>query len=235
MDLSEEAIKYVKDNKKKILSDFVNEELLESRDVPVSFFMAGSPGAGKTEFSKNWVKLLDDLMKSKKSSNFKIARIDPDEIRSILPGYNGKNSNLFQDAVSLVVNKIYDFVLTKKYNILLDGTFSKFDQAKNNIERSLRKNREVHIFYVYQDPIKAWEFSKKREILEGRKIELDVFVEEFFSAKDSVDKIKEHYGKRVVVDLIKKDYQNKVEKIFFNVSSITRLTHISDKKKKVVK
>ena len=47
--------------------------------------MAGSPGAGKTEYSKRFV---DGV---KKDTGASIVRIDGDEIREILPQYNGSN------------------------------------------------------------------------------------------------------------------------------------------------
>ena len=86
-DISEEAYRYAKKNKKKIRKQFIGDEL-KSNDQPVFIFMAGAPGAGKTEFSKH---LINQLQKNELRNG--IVRIDADEIRKIfIPmGYKGKN------------------------------------------------------------------------------------------------------------------------------------------------
>ena len=147
-------------------------------------------------------------------------RIDADEFREFCPGYNGNNSHLFQGATALAVNKLYDYALVKKYNVLIDGTFSSYKYAEENIKRALKREREVYIIYVYQNPPVAWDFTLKREKLEGRKINLEVFIDDFFRAKENVNKIKEIYKNRVNVILIKKDYNNIVEKTWLNIDNI---------------
>lgn len=94
---AEEAVAYVKVNQKQLLNHFVAD--VQSTRKPVSIFMAGSPGAGKTEFSKH---LIDEIMGAKG----KIVRIDPDEIRVWLPQYKEGRAELFQEAVSTAVSKI---------------------------------------------------------------------------------------------------------------------------------
>ena len=58
---------------------------MKSSTSPESYFMAGSPEAGKTEYSKRFV---DGV---KKDTGASIVRIDGDEIREILPQYNSSN------------------------------------------------------------------------------------------------------------------------------------------------
>lgn len=222
MDISDRAIEYIKDNKNNLYSKFVNEAIYKQVKYPTSFFMAGSPGAGKTEYSKRFIKIFKEKGEKadKDIANYLIVRIDADDIREMLPDYNGSNSSLFQGATSLGVSKLYDFVLKKKLNALIDGTFSSYKYAEENIKRSLNKNREVYIFYIYQDPILAWKFTKIREIKEGRNIPIEVFVEDFFESKNCVNKIKKIFKTKVNVDLIKKDYNNKNEKVWFKIDNI---------------
>lgn len=73
-------------------------------------------------------------------------------------------------------------------SVMLDGTFADYKKAKSNIQRSLDHARYVSIFYVYQDPILAWEFTKAREALEGRKVPKNIFVDSLFKAKENVGK-----------------------------------------------
>ena len=58
--LSEGAIKYIKENKRNLLEKFASPSIFSVDAVPVSVFMAGSPGAGKTEFSKNLIKRFEN-------------------------------------------------------------------------------------------------------------------------------------------------------------------------------
>ena len=86
-----------------------------------------------------------------------------------------------------------------------DGTLSKIDIARENIQRSLKRNRFIQIFYVYQDPIQAWNFVQKREMLEGRKIEKEHFILQYFTARDSVNSLKKEFGDQIKVDLLVKN------------------------------
>ena len=165
---------------------------------PVSVFMAGSPGAGKTESSKN-------LIKKFSKDDHQILRIDPDELRSKIPGYTGDNSYLFHGAVSILVEKIHDLALKNNQSFVFDGTLSKIHIARKNIERSLSRGRFVQIFYVYQDPVQAWNFVQKRELIEGRRIEKEHFITQYFAARDSVNCLKKEFGEKVKVDLLVKN------------------------------
>jgi predicted ABC-type ATPase len=160
--------------------------------------MAGSPGAGKTEAS---IELIEKL-------GTRVIRIDPDELRSECPGYTGANAYLFQPAVSVLVEKIHDMALEQNQSFLLDGTLSHYERARRNIERSLGRNRTVQILYVYQDPKLAWDFVVARETEEGRRIRPDTFVDQYFAARDVVNRLKHEYGARVAVDLLLKNNDN---------------------------
>lgn len=65
-------------------------------------------------------------------------RIDADEIRCIIPSYNGENSHILQSAASIGVEKLYDYVLNKRKSAIIDGTLAiDFTKVANNLERSL--------------------------------------------------------------------------------------------------
>lgn len=162
--LSKAAMAYVKTNARELVYAYADPEKILPDRTPVSVFMAGSPGAGKTEFSK---RLIEELFSDGRG---RVVRIDPDEVRKLLPGYTGSNAHIFQGAVSVAVDKIHDHVLRHNQNFILDGTLSDFERAKHNIERSLEKQRTVFIFYIYQDPIIAWQFTQRRELKEGRRV-----------------------------------------------------------------
>ena len=99
------AIKFVKKNKKLIISKFADSTKFPPSQNPFTIFMAGSPGAGKTEFS---ISLINQL--GERDPNTKVVRIDADEIRDIIPQYDKTNSNLLQSAAAIGVEKLFDHV-----------------------------------------------------------------------------------------------------------------------------
>lgn len=227
MDISEKAYSHIKKivKNKELYKYFTSDKKYKPYERPVTFFMAGSPGAGKTEFSKNFLK------NAYEEIGMPIVRIDADEIRDLCPGYNGKNSHLFQHAVSFGVSQLYYYVLKEKYNALLDSTFSNINHAESNIRLALNKNREVDIMYIFQDPIRAWEFTLKREKIENRKITLDVFIHDFFKAMGNVNKVKQIFKNKINVDLIKKNYSNDIKIYKMNIKTIDRYIKINYTKK----
>jgi len=202
------AIKFARRNKDAIARELTDTEKYLPDNIPISVFMAGSPGAGKTEFSKNLISILE------KDPNRHVIRIDADEIRPRMPDYTGHNSHLFQGAVSIVTDRIHDFVLKKKQSFIFDSTFAKYDKAIANINRSLEHGRPVDIFYLYQKPHVAWKFTEAREKTEGRNIPKSAFIEEFFGAQDTVNRIWQKFQQKVTIFLVKKDFEkNIVEEI----------------------
>ena len=203
------AIEFAKRNKLRIAKELTDPSKYELDAVPVSVFMAGSPGAGKTEFSKNLIKILERV------NECRVVRVDGDEVRPLIPGYTGNNSRLFQGAVSLIVEKMYDLVLHQKQSFVLDSTFAKYEKAADNIMRSLAKSRPVFLFYMYQKPEVAWKFTQAREVLEGRNIPKAAFVDQFLGARETISRIFDEFGERVTIFFVKKDFEkNSVESIF---------------------
>ena len=195
------ALDFARKNKKDIAKRLTDASRFLPEDEPVSVFMAGSPGAGKTEASIELLAIVEE--------NFaEILRIDPDELRHEFPYYTGDNSWLFQPAVSVLVEKIHDLALKQKQSFLLDGTLTNYDKAKQNIARSLKKNRVVQILYVYQEPALAWEFVKSREAVEGRHIKRETFIDQYFAARNVVNQLKTAFGSDIRVDLLLKNTDN---------------------------
>ena len=203
-----QAIEFAKRNKVRIAEEMTDPAKYAPDVVPISVFMAGSPGAGKTEFSKSLIKILEA------DEERRVVRIDGDEVRPLIPEYTGNNSHLFQGAISLVVEKMHDLVLHNKQSFVLDSTFSNYAKAADNIRRSLEKSRAVFIFYIYQKPEVAWKFTQAREEAGGRNIPKSAFIEQFFGAREAVDQISSEFSDRVVIFLVKKDFEkNTVENI----------------------
>lgn len=199
--VQEEALAFARKNKKEIAKRLTDKSRFIAEDEPVSVFMAGSPGAGKTEASI-------ELLANVEERGAEILRIDPDELRHEFPRYTGDNSWLFQKGVSILVDKIHDFALKQKQSFVLDGTLSHYKIAEKNISRSLKKDRVVQIIYVYQEPMLAWEFVKSREIVEGRGIKPEHFIDQYFEARNVVNQLKLKFGTDIKVDLLVKNTDN---------------------------
>lgn len=201
------AIAFIKSNRTALSKRLTDKNIYPSEDMPVSVFMAGSPGAGKTETSKAFLKQFEET-NEKGEVTFQVLRIDPDEYRAFIPGYTGDNSWLVQPAVSLLVERVLDTALKQKQSFLLDGTFANVAKSLDNIERSLNKDRFVQILYVYQHPSLAWEFVLAREAVEGRKIPFDRFASQFVAAQNSVQAAIDRFGDQVLVEVLVKPIDN---------------------------
>ena len=212
------ALEFVKNHKKELIERFCPGSICHPVTDPVSLFMAGSPGAGKTEVSKGLVKKFNDIP----------VRIDADEIRSFCPGYTGTNAHLFQKAANKGVNILYDHALHNDINCIMDGTFA-YAGAAENIDRSLRHKRRVEIWFVYQDPIRAWEFTKAREAQESRRVLKETFIRAFFESRDNARAVKDRFGPSVELNILIKDYEKNDEDMYLNVQS-SELDSLADQR-----
>lgn len=220
--ITEKAIEFARKNKKQIAKKYTDKTKFKPETAPVSVFMSGSPGAGKTESAIELIK--------KFSNSSSVLRIDSDELRKEFEDYDGRNSSLFQSATSILVDKIHDLALSQKQSFVFDGTLSNMERSVENIRRSLNKGREVFIVYVYQDPIQAWGFVKKREAKDGRKVPKEAFIEQYFAARANVNLIKGMFtkeGETIKVDLIEKNIDGTNLRYKENISVIDN--HIKEK------
>lgn len=132
--LREQAIDFARSNKKRISKKLTDPDVYVPENNPVSVFMAGSPGAGKTEASK---RLLERF------KGQRVLRIDPDDLRAEFPNYDGANSWLFQGAVSILVDRVLDLAFRQSQSFVLDGTLAARKISEKNIERSITQQSEI--------------------------------------------------------------------------------------------
>lgn len=195
--VADEAIAFARSNKRRIASELTDPKLHPPEKDPVAVFMAGSPGAGKTESSR-------ELIGKFEGQGVKVLCIDPDELRRYFQAYDGTNSYLFQGAISILVDRIIDKAYDNRQSFLLDGTLSRLDKARSNIERALDRGRAVQILYVYLHPFDAWRFVQAREAEEGRRILPKDFIDQYFASREVVNTLKDEFGARISVDLLQK-------------------------------
>ncbi len=207
-EIEAEALSFIKTHEKELIAKFAPPEICHSVENPVSLFMAGSPGAGKTEVSKSFIKEFKDMP----------IRIDADDIRTFCPNYTGTNAHLFQKAANKGVNILYDYALHNNLNCILDGTFA-YAGAAENIQRSLRRGRQVELWFIYQDPRKAWEFTKAREARETRHVSKEIFIKTFFDSRQNAHSVKEHLGDQIRLNLLTKDYEEGEGDVKLNITA----------------
>lgn len=221
--ISDEAFKFAKKNKKLIISKFIDNNIKANQN-PVFIFMAGAPGVGKTETSKWLINIL-----KKESLVNGVARIDADEIREIFRpmGYDGKNSDNYKRGCIKGIEILFDHCLKNKYHTIVDGTLASLGVAQKNIESAINIKAHIFIIYVYQDPLVAWGFAKIREKEEGRTIKKDMFINSLFKSIFNVNAIKQIYKEKVEIWLAEKDITNKTKNIKFNISNIDNYLKIN--------
>ena len=205
------AVEYIKAHKNQLIEKFARATEFASDDRAVSLFMAGAPGAGKTEVSKRLVEVFTN----------KPVRIDADEIRKSIPGYKGSQAHLYQHASSRGVDIILNHVFRQRYNFILDGTFA-YQGVAIDIKRALDHKRKVDIYYVYQDPLVAWDFTKKREQLEHRRVTKDVFTRAYFNSIANVRQVKAQFGSDIQLNVVIKDISKEpvLEKFVLNINAL---------------
>lgn len=174
---------------------------------PAAFFMAGLPGAGKTEFTVNLLK----------ESKLKAVRIDMDEIATQIELYDPMQADAFRPAATDLLNAVYDKVLQRKVDFIMDGTF-RSQNSLSNVARALSRGYVIKVFYLVQAPDIAWEFTQDREKVERRAIDLKGFIQAYFDIHDNIKRLYEAAYMPVTLDVVIKDKSNKVGAWHQNIS-----------------
>ena len=79
------------------------------------------------------------------------------------------------------------------------------------------------IYYVHQDPLIAWDFSKKRQEKQGRLVPKETFINAYFKSRQNIQELKSEFRDKICLHLIHKDYQDNISDIQFDVDSIELL------------
>ncbi|MCO0832581.1 zeta toxin family protein [Fructobacillus sp. W13] len=191
------SVVYAKAHKKEFL-----QMMFSYSDKPrrkAAIFMAGTPGAGKTEMVQSLSQVFGPSY----------ALIDADRFRSQFRTYNGKNAEDFQRGSSLLVDYTFTEVVSKGYSFILDGTFSR-PKSMQNVERVLNRGYKADIYFVHQSPEDAWRFTKVRAEEEGRVVPKQAFISSYVHARENVHTIKERFKTQVMLNIVFKDYTNTV-------------------------
>ncbi len=198
---------WVKNHKKEFTAKYIRESGAKpNQDKPSCIFMAGLPGAGKTEFTKTIIKEL----------NIKVVRIDMDEIASMIDTYKPEHADMFRSGATSLQNSIYQKCKKEYYPFIMDGTLS-HETSMNCIKSLFNRGYAIKKVYIKQDPLRAWQFTKAREKVEHRAIDKNGFIKCYGLTINNLLSLKKY--KNIKVDIIIKDKHNDVGKRIIDIKS----------------
>ena len=212
-DITKAALAYLKKNQNGFLEHYTRQILPSSQRR--AFFTAGMSGAGKTE-----------LAISLKEKDSTLLHIDTDDIRDFFKpiGYDGSNSDLYQKAASRGFGKLFDYAIRQGFSLIMDSNLAYEKIAIQNIERLLKRSYHVEIYYLYDDPVKCYEYAVRREMVTHRKVSEDVLWRTNVGSYRTVIEIKKMYQEKIILNFI--DRQN--EKVYDNISFDTLIKLVGD-------
>ena len=203
--------KYVRKNKQRFIDcAFTGKNVINPK---MAIFMAGSPGSGKSESAKALAELTSDLV-----------IIDADMYREMTPGYDPGKASDFQSAANLAVDIVFDAAVKGEYSFILDATFAS-SKSIENVRRAMKhKYSAILLVYVYQDPAVAWNFTKIREMHHDRNVPQKAFVNSCIESKKNYLQVLNdiEINQNVQFMLIKKDYNNNIDKVIVDRETIDR-------------
>ena len=164
-----------------------------------AIFTAGMSGVGKTEFAI-----------ALKEVDNNILHIDTDDIREFFRpiGYDGQNSNIFQKASARGFSELFSYAMKNEFSLICDSNFASIEIAEQNINRLLKRNYEVVIFYLYNNPKVCFEYAIRREVVTNRKVPKDVFIKNNENSYKTVLEIKDKFYGKIQLHFIDKRDNN---------------------------
>jgi len=214
MDSEDKVIQWARSKKKGLVKSILGKHKYISSETPKIIFMAGLPGAGKTEFANKLLPQLEPRM----------LQIDMDELAEQIQEYRPKKAHLFRAGATIILEFLFDKALDRKIDILLDGTFG-HPKALQNVERAIERHHYIaRVYLILQDPQYAWEKTQYREILQHRAIDLGRFCDTYFYILENINKLQVKYGEKVPITVVLKNKDNSLKDIIQNVVDVRKYT-----------
>ena len=193
-EIIEKAAQWATENEGEIAEKVVFSKT--NRNSKQCIFMAGAPGAGKTE----------TVREAEFQKNFII--LEADAIREMNPYYkrtegNQKgNAHLLQKAASIGLNYCRKICIENNMAFLQDTTFQN-SGSRDLVKKLLKSEWEVNIFFVFQSPKDSWQFTQAREKREGRNIPKESFAESFTNIYKNLEYIQNKHPEIAISLVIK--------------------------------
>lgn len=163
-----------------LIQEWLDKYKIKSGEIS-AIFLAGAPGAGKTEF-------IESISALKEWQRFVV--LDTDIYRSLFEGYSGSNAHEFQQYASRVMDKLFSFCMNNGLRVIMDGTFAaKGSKIDENIAQCVRHKRLFSIVLIYQDATISYLYTKIREMKQIRHVPREEFIKKYFASIDNVFRI----------------------------------------------
>lgn len=202
---NQEAQEYVPSRRKlhaDIINKFKEEVVCITEGQPIAIFMGGSPASGKSSFLRKYSPY---LLKEE------ILKVDADEIRAMLPEYDGYNAAQTHLETKDIVNTLLsdkNIGIPCDFDLIYDGTMN---SVKSYIPlMDILRKRGYKIFIVYMDKVpkdviikRALERYKKS----GRFVPLEVIEDFFEKGKTAFNDLKKDVDGYMVIDGSNQDYE----------------------------
>ena len=169
---------------------------------PIAILTGGSPASGKTTFLKTYAPFLlkEDIF-----------HIDADEIRAMLPEYQGWNASATHLETKDIVNKLLtgdEITNPCNHDLIYDGTMN---NTKNYLPLiGLLKSLGYKIFIIYMDNV-PYSVVKQRMIeryaKNGRFVPIEVIDDFFGKGKEALYELRNKVDGYMIVDASSKEYE----------------------------
>lgn len=203
--------KWAKQHKTELVKKLVGSiKPVSGDEKPLAIFLAGIPGAGKTE-------LIERLIEKDTT----LVRIDLDEVVKLFPEYSPENYYEYRSAASLIVDETVIYCRQHRINFILDGTFG-HPKAVANIESALKRH-EVAILYIWKQPPLAWKHTQDRQLLTKRGIDRSGFITACEQVPKNVREVQKKFGSKISIVAFRKNLEKDTFEIYQDSKQIDDL------------
>jgi predicted kinase len=201
-----EAMQYFNEHKKRFLESYTKGITVSEEKTVI--FTSGMSGVGKTEFAIYLKEEIENIL-----------HIDTDEIRKFFApvGYDGQNSDRFQKVSSRGFSELFNYAMKQHYSMILDSNLASLGQAKQNIERLLKRGYNIQIVYLYNYPDVCFEYATAREVVTHRRVPKDVFIRSNENSYKTILEIKTLFKEQITLNFIDKrddSYYQEIDELF---------------------
>lgn len=150
---------------KKIVDTFKKNKPCIVNRQPIAILTGGAPASGKSTFIKKYVDLDPN----------KVYHIDADEVRAMLPEYEGWNASQTHLETSDIVTKLIDTIGQPcEFDLIYDGTMNRADKYTDLVDKLHNLGYKVFIIYISIPKEVSIERSRERYKSMGRYVPKEV-------------------------------------------------------------
>lgn len=182
-----------------IISYFMSEDNLNNND-PEAILLGGGTASGKSKLAKL-------LISGYAADEINLIRIDPDEIKNLIPEFRSVQAfnpeiaaDFVHDESSDIANDLLSLCIRKKVSFIYDGTMKNFPKYQKLINRLINEGYTVTASVVDVPIEVAREREHLRYLETKRKVNEDVLLESHRSVPETFYNLKDLVHEYIVYD-----------------------------------